>query len=123
MMLTSTSKGNLAEDRALGFLKKKGLQLISRNFKIRSGEIDLIMRDDSNPDSTLVFVEVRYRIGNNYGSPAESITKSKVSRILRTAEYYLLQNPQFSDWACRFDVVSMTGNQSPEWIENAFTLE
>ena len=49
--------GDHAEQLACVFLQQQGLQLVTRNYRCRGGEIDLIMRDDDS----LVFVEVRYR--------------------------------------------------------------
>jgi len=120
--------GETAEQDACLFLIKNKLKLVSKNYRCKFGEIDLIMLDKQS----LVFVEVRYRKNNQFGSGAESITSSKQRKLIKTASYYLQQNPQASQYAARFDVVSMspeiTSNNpsNPEnetkidWIKDAF---
>lgn len=124
---STTSRGNMAESQALKLLASKGLSLVVRNFRIRSGEIDLIMDDpgetgQNSEDSTLVFVEVRFRNTDDYGTAAESVSRKKIQKIVSTAEYFLIKNPQYQSRACRFDIVAITGQAPPEWIQNAFTL-
>ena len=114
-------KGKHYEDIALAFLKKHKLKLISRNYTCRSGEIDLIMQDKD----TLVFVEVRYRGNSNYGSPEETINRSKQLRITKAAQHYLLSNNP-TEINCRFDAIaienkpSASNQQKINWIKNAF---
>ena len=110
--------GDLAEDLALTYLKKRRFRLEQRNFNCRYGEIDLIMWDQEY----LVFIEVRYRASLNYGGPMESINNSKQSKLRRTAEFYLV-NTKKGDCPCRFDILCINGNlNNPEyeWITNAF---
>lgn len=108
------SRGVQSENFACQFLIKQGLQLIEKNYHCKNGEIDLIMRDQS----TLVIVEVRFRKSNKYGSAEESITLRKQSRIIATAQHYLLVNKVNS--AIRFDVIAMSGDNDINWIKNAF---
>ncbi|MCB1692923.1 MAG: YraN family protein [Pseudomonadales bacterium] len=117
MAMTTTAAGSLAEDQALGFLEARGMKLITRNFRCKMGEIDLIMQHEN----TIVFVEVRLRQSAGYHTGAESITSRKISRLARTAEYYLLGYGPEADHECRFDVVSI-GN-SIDWIPDAFNLD
>ena len=120
MKWTSGKIGSNAENLAIKFLQQRGLQLAARNFHCRRGEIDLIMRDGN----FLVFVEVRYRKNDYFGSAAESVTQQKQRRLLTTAAYYLQQEKRSGDTPCRFDVVTLSGRQNPriEWIKNAFQL-
>lgn len=106
--------GKKAEDAACSFLIKNGLELITRNYKCRYGEIDLIMQDQD----TLVFVEVRYRKSADYGSALESIDTGKQRRLVFTANHYLSRLPALP--TSRFDIIALTENQSPEWIIDAF---
>ncbi|MDW3096297.1 MAG: YraN family protein [Gammaproteobacteria bacterium] len=106
--------GKKAEDVACGFLKRNGLILIERNYHCRFGEIDLIMQDTD----TLVFVEVRYRSSEKYGSAAESVDGNKQRKLVFTANHYLQKYP--SNQPTRFDVVALSPHQQPEWITNAF---
>jgi putative endonuclease len=95
------------------------LQAIGRNFNSRGGEIDLVMQDGD----TLVFVEVRFRKNNHFGTPAESITASKRRKLLQTAQLYLLAHPLWRHRPCRFDVMAASPGESGlqfEWIKNAF---
>lgn len=119
---TTRSIGNHAEQAALDYLKRRGLKLVTRNYACRSGEIDLIMRDAG----TLVFVEVRFRRSRDHASGAESVTRSKIRKLLRTAEVYLHTHQPSPDQSCRFDVVSVSmdpENYSIDWITEAFTTE
>ncbi len=120
----SRNNGQQAEQIACDYLQQHGLQLITQNYSCRRGEIDLIMYDAD----TLVFVEVRARRSDRFGSALESITADKQSRIIATAQQYLQQNR--SQQNCRFDVVAVrigpAGNsqnhQVSDWIRDAFQL-
>ena len=113
-------QGRLAEDRALTVLEQAGLRLIERNYHSRYGEIDLIMEDGR----TVVFVEVRYRRSDRYGSAAESVNRQKQTKLILTAAAFLrdrrLNRPS------RFDVAALS--PGPEdlamtWIKGAFQAE
>ena len=107
--------GREAEHRAERWLARQGLQPISRNYRCRGGEIDLIMADGQS----LVFVEVRYRKSDSHGGALASIDSHKQRRLMLAAQHYL----QTSGWQgpCRFDVVGFeTNNKEPQWIRNAF---
>ena len=121
MEKTTTALGDEAEDAALKYLELNGCQLIAAKYRSRFGEIDLIVEDKE----TLVFVEVRYRRDTSRGTGAETITATKQRRIIRTAEYFLINHKQYEDSACRFDVISMNDSMtdSPDWIKRAFTLD
>jgi putative endonuclease len=108
--------GNAAEKVAMEYLENKGLKLLEKNFSCRMGEIDLIMTDEDN----LVFIEVRLRTNPNYGSGAETVTPSKQRKIIRTAQFYLLNNA-IGNRDCRFDVISI--DDKIDWIQHAFTLD
>ena len=112
------SAGQLWETRAERWLARRGLQTIERNYHTRLGEIDLIMRDAD----ALVFVEVKFRKSNDYGSGAEAVTAQKRQRLIRTAQYFLSQHPSANERPCRFDVISIQDGMIPryEWIQNAF---
>ncbi len=111
---SSIAIGGRKEELALHFLQRRGLHLVVRNYRCRHGEIDLVMRDGD----CLAFVEVRYRKGEGFGSPAESVTRTKQQRIILAARYYLQRYPTALD--CRFDVLALTGAEQVEWLKNAF---
>lgn len=104
--------GQSGEDQALAFLLEQGLSLVTRNFRCKMGEIDLIMRQRQ----TLVFVEVRKRAPGRYGSAADSITHAKQHKLLLAAQLYLQRFA--SPPACRFDVIAIDGGKL-DWIQNA----
>jgi putative endonuclease len=108
-------RGDAAEEKARQFLIGKGLTPVSRNFRCRQGELDLIMRDGK----ILVIVEVRFRQSGRYGGAAESITRSKQSRIIAATQIYLTR--QKLDCPVRFDVVAIAGDGSIDWIPHAFS--
>ncbi len=118
-MISRVAQGTAAEKLALDYLQARGLTLVTHNFRCRGGELDLIMRDGE----ALVFVEVRSRRHSRYGTPAESVTRTKQQRLLRAAALYLQR--QHLDLPCRFDVVAIlqTGDAPRvEWIRDAFQL-
>ena len=123
-MATTREQGEYTESLACRFLEEKGFTLLERNFHCRFGEIDLIMQDNGS----IVFVEVRYRRSNNFGSGAETITASKQSKLIKTASAYLQQHAKLNQYPARFDVVSITGSVATsniknidfDWIKNAF---
>ena len=115
-MLTQT-KGQAAEQLACDYLTEQGLQLVTRNYSCRLGELDLIMRDGAH----LVFIEVRSRRTSRYGLPEETVNFRKQQKLLKTASYYL-QRQRF-DGPCRFDIVAISRDnkqQSVRWIKDAF---
>jgi putative endonuclease len=118
--VNSIAKGSEYEREAERFLTARGLRPVTRNFRCRLGEIDLIMEDGE----TLVFVEVRYRQSVRFGSPLESVTDRKRERVIRAAQYYLAGAGTYRDRPCRFDALGITGNARPlriDWIKDAFS--
>lgn len=114
---TPTDIGKRAEDQAAGYLEKRGMKLLSRNYRCRNGELDLVMQDRD----VLVFVEVRYRANARFGSAAESVDLHKQRRLAAAANHYL-QCHSATNRPCRFDVVAITeskGENVVEWLRNA----
>ena len=100
------------------FLCKKGLRIIARNYRIKSGEIDLIAQNGTY----IVFVEVKTRTGFNFGLPCEAVNHTKQNRIIRTALHYIAHK-NLCDNDLRFDVVDVMYTQGQvhiEHFENAF---
>jgi len=112
--MLKTLLGQSAEARAEAFLASHGLTPVTRNWRCRFGEIDLIMQDGA----TRVFVEVRLRSRSDFGGAAASVTPAKQRKLLAAARQYLTTLKPLPP--CRFDVVALTGNAPPEWIKNAF---
>ena len=113
-------KGKHSEHLAQRHLERQGLKHLESNYRCRTGEIDLIMRDGDY----LVFIEVRYRKSSSFGTACESVTGSKQRKLLACANQYL---QQFGDSSpCRFDVVGISGENSRttiEWIRDAFRAD
>ncbi|MFQ3170298.1 MAG: putative endonuclease [Oleispira sp.] len=109
-------KGDDKERLAEDYLSAKHFNLIERNFLCKSGEIDLIMKDQDY----LVFIEVRYRENQEFGGALASITPIKQKKLRRAAEYYLLQHFGNTPPPCRFDVVAIEGQDEIIWVKNAF---
>jgi len=113
-------RGRAAEDLAAAHLAAQGLHILTRNYRVAGGEIDLIARHGNE----LVFVEVRSRRSVAFGSAAESVTPAKRRRILLAAQHYLLSLGQRTPPPCRFDIVSITGAVDAghlDWLRDAFT--
>ncbi len=107
--------GRLAEDLAFTYLQGHGLVPMTRNFRCRLGEIDLIMRDGDS----IVFVEVRLRTPGAHASAAESIDPRKQRKIVAAARYFLAGR---AEQPCRFDCVLLERARADAitWIKNAF---
>lgn len=103
--------GKLGEDIAVQYLIDKGYRILKRNYRCSLGEIDVIAEDKD----VVVFVEVRLKTGNRFGSPAESLTEQKARKIRRVAEYYLNESGE-GGRKVRFDFfgVSMPNKKYPQ---------
>jgi putative endonuclease len=110
--------GALWEDAALHHLTRNGLELVTRNFACRFGEIDLVLRERGQ----LVFAEVRYRGDAAHGGGTVSVGPAKREKLIRTASVYLQSHPQFAALPCRFDVIGCGGSLAQpvfEWTRGA----
>ena len=113
--LTKRQQGSFYEQKARVFLESQGLRFVAANQAFKGGELDLIMQDGQ----TVVFVEVRQRKSNRFGSAVESIDYRKQQKWQTAANMWLQARNQSLDTAnCRFDVVAFEGNQTPVWIPN-----
>ena len=92
--------GQIGERSAERELRRMGYQIITRNYRTRRGEVDLIAKDGD----TIVFVEVKTRLGGAYGTPEEAITPKKQAHLVSAAQSYLQETgAENSEW--RIDVV------------------
>jgi len=114
------STGKMGEEIAAKHLVGVGYEILERNFRCPLGEMDIVARDHE----TMVFVEVRSRRTDNYGSPLESVGFTKQKKISRVAEYYLNRHG-LQQVKARFDVVAVKLSPSRpevELIRDAFDL-
>ena len=114
------SVGAEKEAQALAWLCAQGLLPVTRNFRCRFGEIDLVMLDGD----CLVFVEVRFRSSNHYYSAAESVGPAKQRKLIVSAQLFLKSERRFRDRCCRFDVIAIDRlhpqQSAIQWIKDAF---
>ena len=112
--------GRRAEDLAADFLRSVGCEILTRNYRRRLGELDIVVR----AGDVLVVVEVRTRASSAYGGAAASVTRAKQRRIARAASALLQQRADLAQLPVRFDVIVVTDphGASPgiEWIRHAF---
>lgn len=94
--------GKKGEDIASSHLQNHGYRIIERNFKARYGEIDII----AIKENTLVFIEVKTRVGREFGLPEEAVTPRKLHEVVGTAQYYKVLHPELPD-AMRVDVIGI----------------
>lgn len=104
-MKISNPTAKFGEDKACDYLKKLGFKIIERNFRKGYGEIDIIALDKG----ILVFIEVKTRKSNQFGSPLEAITYWKVKSIIKTAQYYKMTHRNLPE-SLRIDAVAVTLN-------------
>ena len=117
-MATHNELGQLGENLALKHLLEKGYKLLSRNFRFKHLEVDLIMQDENK----LVFVEVKTRQTAEIGEPYLAVTRTKQKQIIKVANHYIIENDLQNE--SRFDIVSIVHNSyrtAIEHIDNAFT--
>lgn len=119
--LTGKRFGDACEDEASKFLKKNGYKIIERNFRCRSGEIDIIAKEGK----TVVFVEVKARNSATKGDPASAVTARKQKSITRAALHYL-KTKSIYDQKVRFDVIAINESDPDSrirLIKNAFEIQ
>lgn len=125
---TAKSIGEHSEQLALGHLQAAGLKLVTRNFRCRVGEVDLVMLDGN----CLVMVEVRYRatcagMNTRFPSAVESVGPQKQRKLAKAALFFLGKHKHYRDHVIRFDVVACDGptpdQYKLQWIRDAFRPE
>ena len=107
------TSGKHGEDLAADALLKLGYAIVARRHRTRYGEIDIIAKDED----VLVFVEVKARRSDRFGTAAESVSAWKQRRIAAMALDYLNRTRR-PDAPCRFDVVAIDGLGSDQTIIN-----
>ncbi|MEI7424895.1 MAG: YraN family protein [Candidatus Staskawiczbacteria bacterium] len=82
--------GKIGENLAREYLEKNGYKILEQNYKTKYAEIDLIAEKSAGflKQSILVFVEVRTKVGENFGSPEDTINRAKLWKVLQNAKSY-----------------------------------
>ncbi len=123
MPKSKTEKGNWGEDIAEQFLRKKGFNILHRNWRCERGDIDIVAMDKN----CLVFVEVKSGSTEIFGPPELRITDSKKRRLYKLASLFLQRaaESQLTNDSNRFDVVIVDGTPNKYVVrhyENAFYI-
>ena len=95
-------KGNAGEKIAVKYLKKAGYDIFHTNFTTEIGEIDIVATDDE----ALVFIEVKTRVDDEFGTPAEAVDYRKQRKISEVAAQYIKKYMYFNV-PVRFDVIEV----------------
>jgi putative endonuclease len=110
--------GRRAEEAAAAHLESRGHVILARNVRLAGGEIDLV----TEAAGTVVFVEVRCRTGDRFGTPFESVDRQKRERLVRLAQQFVSKH-RLGDRSLRFDVVAVDwrdGRVAIDHLDNAF---
>lgn len=103
--------GKIGEEIAKKFLEKQGYKIIEQNYKTKYAEIDLVTSRPACPacagmagrGKDLVFVEVRTKVGENFGTPEETINKKKMRKLRGNAMAYVAKKKW--DGSFRIDAI------------------
>ncbi len=106
--------GAAGEDRAASWYRDHGYEVLDRNWRCKEGELDLVV----GRGREVVFVEVKARRTDRFGTPAEAVTPAKQRRLRTLAGQYLAASRVRAD-TIRFDVVCILAGDL-DVIEAAF---
>ncbi|MFA5574071.1 MAG: YraN family protein [Brumimicrobium sp.] len=110
--MTTKELGDFGEQKAVQYLKKKGLEILTTNYRFRRNEIDIVYK---LPDK-IVFVEVKTRNTLMFGPPWKAVSRSKQNQIIKCAHNYIVENEL--DVEAQFDIVSIVHNSHGTFIEH-----
>jgi putative endonuclease len=119
MQINKHKTGLRGQDEAEKFLREKNFAILEKNFRTQTGEIDLIAKHGGY----VIFIEVKFRSGLNFGLPSESVGITKQKKIIRTALHYIAANT-LDNHDFRFDVIEVLekgGCVTINHIEDAFS--
>ncbi|WP_409227462.1 YraN family protein [Gudongella sp. SC589] len=118
-MKSHIKTGRLGEQLALDYLNNKGYSVLETNYRNKIGEVDIIAYDKD----ILAFIEVKTRMGTDYGYAYESVNSRKQKKIANTCLMYLQKNKLY-DVQVRFDVIEVypMEKKTINHFENAFSL-
>jgi putative endonuclease len=101
----NVDKGKWGEELAAGYLQQQGYQILFRNFYSKYGELDIVAKRNN----LLVFVEVKTRTQNSFGTPGEAVDERK-RRHMNYAANFFIQRFGFHHFDLRFDVIEINLN-------------
>ena len=108
--MNNIQKGRAGESIALRYLINNRANILETNYRINSGEIDIIAKINEE----LVFIEVKSRTSIKFGYPAEAVDYRKIRKIVNTAKYYILKN-NLNNVPIRFDVIEIYLNDNKSY--------
>ncbi|MFB3851985.1 MAG: YraN family protein [Acidobacteriota bacterium] len=94
--------GRSGEELALKYLEKKGFKILEKNFRVRGGEADLVVKKGEN----IVVVEVKTRTTEKFGPPQSAVNKRKFRRLLLAGTLFC-RKKGYSTSVLRIDVISI----------------
>ncbi len=113
--MNKRAKGEDYEKTAAAFLSDNSVKILERNFRCRTGEVDIIGIDGSQ----LVFFEVKYRKNTRFGLAYEAVNTSKQMKICSVSDFYRMCHVKLSKLQVRYDVIAFQDDELT-WIKNAF---
>lgn len=117
-MAQHNDTGKIGEEIAVGYLRNKGYRILETNWRVEKWEVDIIVENAEER----IFVEVKTRFGEDYGNPADAVTRKKQRYMINAANLYA---SEFNyEGKMRFDVICIylqKGKKAEiEHIEDAF---
>ena len=113
----TTKIGNSGENLAKNHLRKKGYEILESQWRFGKYEVDIIAKNHN----TIVFVEVKTRKNDTFGSPESFVSRQKQKFLIAAAQNYMSKNNL--EYEARFDIIAITGlnkNQAVKHLEAAF---
>jgi len=105
-MINKRLLGEKGEEQAVTALKAAGMEVIMKNFRSKTGEIDIIAIDGE----TIVFIEVKTWSSFGMENLEYGIDARKQRKIINTAKFFLSENRKYSNMSIRFDVIFVKEN-------------
>lgn len=113
-------RGLDCETLAVSHLRECGVEVLARNLRCKSGELDIVARENN----VLLIVEVRQRARKDFGGALGSVTWRKRRNIMRATRYFLQANREWRLHSLRFDVIAVEGTPDGthqiNWVRDAF---
>ena len=106
--MNTRKKGTAGEQRTVALLEKEGYTIIAKNYRSRSGEVDIIAIDGDS----IVFIEVKSWQVYQMDDLAYVIGPEKRRRIIATSRVFLSEHREYSNYAVRYDVVFLHGQKN-----------